>query len=486
MPTITLSRGLWSFDERRPLGPKGGFGSVYAGTGPNGNEVAVKILHLDAPGPVHRELVMANLLVGHTFKHVLPVFDAGLDPSLGRYAIVMALAEKSLQDEIGASAPLAESVAAGILHQVALGLIEVEQIVHRDLKPGNVLLHEGLWKLSDFGIARLVEAATSKNTLKEFLSPAYAAPEQWRTEQSTHATDVYALGCIGYALVTGRPPFTGAYEDVKFQHLSAVPEIPPSTAPAFASQLRVMLRKQPSTRPSLRRAARQLEQLSRPPPEALAPSELAAAAGRLAARQSAQEVEELADASELDARRRRARAALQLLEEYRDLLYGRVFDQAPNAELTWLGSGVGEQEYLDWKAVTVGDASLSIRIDHPFVEGSEVLRPDVGRIELAGGWDIVALAEITVSQAIPEEAACQRILAYRDDGTGGETRWYEHWLVAKQASANGDRCWGLSLESCPIDDEDFDNFSRRWLSVLAAAILGELRQTCEASGLPSQ
>lgn len=275
---------------------------------------------------------------------------------------------------------------------------------------------------------------------------------------------------------------------MKLQHLSAVPEIPPSTAPAYASLLRVMLRKEPSTRPSLRRAARQLEQMSRPPPEAPAPGGLAAVAGRLAARQSAQEVEELSDAGDLAARRRRALAGRQLLQEYRDLLYGRVFDQAPNAELRWLGSGVGEQEYLDWTVVTVGDATLSIRLDHPFVEGSEVLRLDGGRIELVGGWDVLALADITVSQATPEEAACQRILVYRDDGdaTDGETRWYEHWLVAKQASADGGRRWGLSLESRPIDDEDFDNFSGRWLGVLTAALLGELRQTCEASGPLSQ
>jgi len=209
MPTITLSRGTWSFDEGRPLGPEGGFGAVYAGTGPNGEEVAVKLLHLDAAGPVHRELDMAHLLVGHAFNHVLPVYDAGFDPALGRYAIVMARADKSLKDEMDSSSPVAESAAAGILHQVALGLLEVNQIVHRDLKPGNVLLHDGLWKLSDFGIARLVEAATSTDTLKEFLSAAYAAPEQWRTERSTHATDVYALGCMGYALVTAGPRSSG-------------------------------------------------------------------------------------------------------------------------------------------------------------------------------------------------------------------------------------------------------------------------------------
>jgi len=74
-----------------------------------------------------------------------------------------------------------------------------------DLKPDNILYHDGKWKIADFGIARFVEEATASNTLKEFLSPWYAAPEQWRLERATHGTDVYALGCIAFCLLTGKP-----------------------------------------------------------------------------------------------------------------------------------------------------------------------------------------------------------------------------------------------------------------------------------------
>ena len=63
-----------------------------------------------------------------------------------------------------------------VLLEMVQGLSEVGEIVHRNLKPDNILYHEGLWKIADFGIARFVEEATASNTLKDCLSPFYAAP----------------------------------------------------------------------------------------------------------------------------------------------------------------------------------------------------------------------------------------------------------------------------------------------------------------------
>ena len=113
-----------------------------------------------------------------------------------------------------------EVEAAVIMSDIARGLREVSDIVHRDLKPANILHHDGRWKIADFGIARLVGAVTSARTLKKALTPEYAAPEQWRGERATPATDVYALGCIGYALLTGSPPFACDTEvELGDQHL---------------------------------------------------------------------------------------------------------------------------------------------------------------------------------------------------------------------------------------------------------------------------
>ncbi|MEE9354409.1 MAG: protein kinase, partial [Methylococcaceae bacterium] len=130
----------------------------------------------------------------------------------------MPCAEQSLEQKLIKDGAIGDIEAVSILHEIALGLLEVKDLVHRDLKPGNILYFDSAWRVADFGIARFIEESTSARTLKECLSPPFAAPEQWRLERTTNATDVYALGCIGYALLTGNQPFSGpAREDYQDQ-----------------------------------------------------------------------------------------------------------------------------------------------------------------------------------------------------------------------------------------------------------------------------
>lgn len=207
MKTIKLPTGTFTYDPRKPLGKRGGFGQVFAGHASDGKEVAIKKLHVSAAAAAHRELLIAEELKARRFEHVVPFIDSGEDADTGDYFLVMPRADGSLQDAVERDGKLTPCDAASVLVEIIRGLNEVGDLVHRDLKPDNVLRHEGRWKVADFGIARFVEEATASNTLKDCLSPFYAAPEQWRFERATHATDVYALGCIGFFLLTGKPPF---------------------------------------------------------------------------------------------------------------------------------------------------------------------------------------------------------------------------------------------------------------------------------------
>lgn len=238
MQQIRLPRGEWWYDPTASLGPEGGFGAVFAGGRAAGDRsVAVKRLKLSARDAAHRELRIANELAGQAFEHVVPILDAGLDAELDSYFVIMARATRSLQDELRSGKRFNDAEAIDVLGQIAKGLAEVPTIIHRDLKPANVLLHDGRWKVADFGIARFVEETTSLHTLKECLSPPYAAPEQWRMERATTATDIYALGCIGFVLLTGGPPFPGpSPADYHEQHVQASPPVLEAHDPRLRSR----------------------------------------------------------------------------------------------------------------------------------------------------------------------------------------------------------------------------------------------------------
>jgi serine/threonine protein kinase len=81
-------------------------------------------------------------------------------------------------------------------------------LLHRDIKPHNAIIDEsGRLKVTDFGLARFVDAVTRTHTVAGAKTAAYAAPEQWREEKHTFRTDIYQLGCTLYQLFTGRLPF---------------------------------------------------------------------------------------------------------------------------------------------------------------------------------------------------------------------------------------------------------------------------------------
>jgi serine/threonine-protein kinase len=405
--TIKLPSGAFLYDPAKPLGKPGGFGQVFAGTTSDGKEVAVKKLHISSAKAAHRELQIADELKGRSFDHVVPFIDAGEDADSGDYFVVMTKAEHSLQEFIDKSAPIQASETASILLQIVSGLIEVGDLAHRDLKPDNVLFHDGKWKIADFGIARFIEDVTASNTLKGYLTPEYAAPEQWRLERATHAADIYALGCIAFCLLTKNPPFQNNHSD---EHQRApVPQFDCSDS-RLHSLISLMLRKLPETRPSALRVKQLLNEIIAKPHiggESNPFSILAVAGAQVAAREQQREAAEQAALERKRKRNLLAQSARGILKENLERLSVQIENNAPTVKRY-----SGYEFYIE-----LGDVVLQFNLDN-----TGLALPEDESI--LSQWDVITAANVFFSQRNPEHNWSASLWYAKLKGQE-EYRWHE-------------------------------------------------------------
>jgi serine/threonine protein kinase len=133
----------------------------------------------------------------------------------------------------------------------ALQVAHAAGLVHRDVKPGNILITPtGQVKITDFGIAKAVDAAPVTQTGMVMGTAQYIAPEQALGHDATPASDVYALGVVGYEAVSGKRPFTGdGALTVAMKHIKEPPPPLPSDLPPNVRELiEITLVKNPGAR----------------------------------------------------------------------------------------------------------------------------------------------------------------------------------------------------------------------------------------------
>jgi tetratricopeptide (TPR) repeat protein len=199
----------------RPLG-HGGMATVYlAHDLKHDRDVALKVLRPELAAMIGPERFLREIATTARLSHpaILPLFDSGTDAGVCWYAMPY-FSGKTLKDRLTAQGPLPVPEAVAVFRDVAGALEYAHQrgILHRDLKPANILLQDDRAVLADFGIALPVSQGGERLTETGFSlgTPEYMSPEQALAAPDLDArSDVYALGCVLYEMLSGEPPFTG-------------------------------------------------------------------------------------------------------------------------------------------------------------------------------------------------------------------------------------------------------------------------------------
>jgi streptogramin lyase len=236
---------------------RGGMGVVYRATElALERTVAVKVIAPElAKDDEFRRRFIAESKAAAAIEHphVLPVFYAGERD--GVLFIAMRFVEgDDLRVLLRAGGPLPPATAAEVVRQVASALdaAHARGLVHRDIKPANVLLEkEGHAYLTDFGLTKRLHDSTSATRTGEWVGTVgYVAPEQIRGERIDARADVYALGCVLFHALTGRPPFAHDLEATTiWAHLEEPPPSVGDAAPrAFDPVIARAMAKSPADR----------------------------------------------------------------------------------------------------------------------------------------------------------------------------------------------------------------------------------------------
>jgi eukaryotic-like serine/threonine-protein kinase len=228
-----IGQKLGSYRIEAELG-SGAMGIVYRGFNEVKNKLAaVKVISIEQMGKgkaMERFIREAEILEQFRHPNIVKYMARGRSGGMYYYAmeyITGPTVDKVLLDR--GTIPWRDVVALGVQLCEALQYSHERGVVHRDLKPSNLMMTDsGQLKLTDFGIAKDLDATALTGTGRTLGTATYMAPEQIRgTPDVSHKTDLYSLGAVFYHLLTGVPPFNGPTAIVMMQaHLNEPPKKP--------------------------------------------------------------------------------------------------------------------------------------------------------------------------------------------------------------------------------------------------------------------
>ena len=239
----------------------GGMGQVWEAVDSRlGRRVAIKVLkqeYSSDPEFIERFRAEARTVAMLNHPGIAAVHDYGETDMDGEgrtaYLVMELVNGEPLNSVIKRTGRLSLRHALDMLEQTgrALQVAHAAGLVHRDVKPGNILITPtGQVKLTDFGIAKAVDAAPVTQTGMVMGTAQYIAPEQALGQDATAASDVYALGVVGYESVSGKRPFTGdGALTVAMKHIKEQPApLPPDLPPNVRELIEITLVKNPGMR----------------------------------------------------------------------------------------------------------------------------------------------------------------------------------------------------------------------------------------------
>lgn len=246
MPDANSDKQMLGQYELRELLGQGGMGSVYrAFQASLKREVAIKVLPANlvaSPGYIERFTREAETAASLEHAHIVPVYDYGTAQDVTYIVMRLltggTLSERAYQHKLKGHETISLVEIADILKQIASALdyAHSKGVIHRDIKPGNIMFdNQGSVYLTDFGIARLMEASTKLTSTGAMLgTPTYMSPEQWRGEPLSPASDQYSVAVMIYQLVTGHTPFEA---DTPYALMNKHIHEPPTPPQAYRSDI---------------------------------------------------------------------------------------------------------------------------------------------------------------------------------------------------------------------------------------------------------